>query len=129
MVIPNGLVLRRRGQSERDPFGGPVSVLVLTSGVPGAGYPCAWAVLGTVWAGTAGAGPVSGKWQATKWPGASSRGSGASLAHRSAARGQRVRNRQPDGGLTGDGGSPRRVAVARAAPGSVEGMESSSALV
>jgi hypothetical protein len=47
----------------------------------------------------------------------------------SAARGQRVLNRQPDGGLIGDGGSPRSVALARAAPGSVDGIESSSALV
>ena len=71
---------------------------------------------------------VSGKWQATRWPGNSSRGSGTSSAQRSAARGQRVRNRQPDGGLTGDGGSPRSVVVARPAPGSVDGIESSSAL-
>jgi hypothetical protein len=66
---------------------------------------------------------------ATRWPGNSSRGSGTSAAQRSAARGQRVRKRQPDGGLTGDGGSPRSVVVFRPAPGSVDGIESSSALV
>ena len=77
----------------------------------------------------AGAGSVSGWWQATRCPGASSRGRGTSSAHSSVARGQRVRNRQPDGGSIGDGGSPLMVAVARAAPGSVDGMESSSALV
>ena len=72
---------------------------------------------------------VSGKWQATRCPGRSSRGSGTSTAHRSAARGQRVRNRQPDGGLIGDGGSPSMVAWPAPAPGSVDGIESSSALV
>jgi hypothetical protein len=40
-----------------------------------------------------------------------------------------VRNRQPDGGLIGDGGSPLIVTAARPAPGSVDGIESSSALV
>src|SRR6266567_3489033 len=72
---------------------------------------------------------MRGKWQATRWPGAISRGSGSSVAQRSAASGQRVRNRQPDGGLIGDGGSPLIVAVARPAPGSVDGIDSSSALV
>ena len=54
---------------------------------------------------------------------------GSSSAHRSVARGQRVRNRQPLGGLIGDGGSPWMTELARAAPGSVDGIESSSALV
>ena len=81
------------------------------------------------WPVPAGAAWVSGKWQATRCPGPSSRGCGTSDAHTSCARGQRVRNRQPDGGEIGDGGSPVSVAVARAAPGSVDGIESSSALV
>ncbi len=88
----------------------PFGVLVLISA-----YPWALAVVAAVGDadcdGSRGArlgraGSVSGKWQATRWPGASSLGSGTSLAHRSTARGQRVRNRQPDGGLIGDGGSP-----------------------
>src|SRR5690242_802597 len=54
----------------------------------------------------AGAGTVSGKWQATTCPGASSLGGGSSFAHRSVARGHLVRNRHPLGGLIGDGGSP-----------------------
>ena len=60
-------------------------------------------IAATAWAGAC---SVSGKWQATRWPGASSLGSGTSLAHLSTARGQRVRNRQPDGGLIADGSSP-----------------------
>ena len=47
-----------------------------------------------------------GKWQATWWPGAISRSSGTSSAQRASARGQRVRKRQPEGGLIGLGGSP-----------------------
>ena len=49
---------------------------------------------------------ASGKWHATNWPGAISRICGSSAAHRSCAFGQRVRNRQPLGGATGDGISP-----------------------
>src|ERR1700754_1093455 len=84
---------------------------------------------GTAVPASAGAGSVSGKWQATRWPGASSLGSGTSLAHLSVARGQRGRKRQADGGRIGEGGPPCSVAAARAAPGSVEGIESSSAFV
>src|SRR5581483_1695417 len=68
----------------------------------------------------------SGKWQATEWPVASSLRGGCSSAHRCAARGQRVRNRQPLGGWTGEGGSPAMVVrVLAPAPGT----ESSSARV
>src|SRR4051794_5452502 len=48
----------------------------------------------------------SAKWQETVWPDASSRSSGTSVLHLSSARRQRVWKRQPDGGDTGDGGSP-----------------------
>src|SRR5699024_8375000 len=47
----------------------------------------------------------SGWWQATWCPGAISRISGRSVAQISVARGQRVRNRQPDGGSSGEGSS------------------------
>ena len=47
-----------------------------------------------------------GKWQATGWPWPRSISSGSSIAHMSLAIGQRVRNRQPDGGLIGLGTSP-----------------------
>src|SRR5699024_7419566 len=47
----------------------------------------------------------SGWWQATGCPGAISRISGRSVAQISVARGQRVRNRQPDGGSSGEGSS------------------------
>src|SRR5580704_14344435 len=99
------------------------------------GYPCTLAAGGAaaravpfsadvLSADSAGGGSVSGK-----WPAASSLGLGSSSAHRSVARGHRVRNRQPLGGLIGDGGSPSMTELARAAPGSVDGIESSSALV
>ena len=41
------------------------------------------------------------------WPRPNGRSSGSTSAHSSRARGQRVRNRQPDGGFTGLGSSPR----------------------
>ena len=69
----------------------------------------------------------SGKWQATDCPAASSRMAGSSSAQRGSARGHRVRNRQPLGGLIGDGGSPRMVFLARAC--GLPGTESSSARV
>src|SRR4051812_6724416 len=53
-------------------------------------------------------GALTGKWQAMKWAGAISRINGSSTAHRSWAFGQRVRKRQPDGGLMGEGRSPAR---------------------
>ena len=43
----------------------------------------------------------SGKWQATPCPGARAATGGTSAAHSGCARGQRVRNRQPEGGSTG----------------------------
>ena len=43
---------------------------------------------------------------ATAWPGDISRSSGSMRAHSSMAIGQRVRKRQPDGGLIGVGTSP-----------------------
>lgn len=54
----------------------------------------------------------SGKWQATWRPGPASVSFGSTLAHLSPANGQRVWNRQPDGGFAGDGTSP----AARRAP-------------
>jgi hypothetical protein len=81
------------------------------------------------------AGPAdstSGKWQATVWPVASSRIGGCSATQTSWARGHRVRNRQPLGGWTGDGGSPLIVVGARLVAVlclSVLGTESSRARV
>jgi hypothetical protein len=40
---------------------------------------------------------------------------GSTAAHTSCARGQRVRNRQPEGGNMADGSSPRIAARSRAA--------------
>jgi hypothetical protein len=53
----------------------------------------------------------NGWWQAAWWP-CSLNGSigGCSATHFSVARGQRVRNRQPDGGFIADGSSPRTPA-------------------
>ena len=51
-------------------------------------------------------GPTSGWWQATHCAPAISRSSGTISAHMASARGQRVRKRQPDGGASGEGGSP-----------------------
>src|SRR4051812_2586908 len=48
----------------------------------------------------------SGKCQAKKGPGSASRHSGSSSAQREAARGHRVRKRQPLGGFMGEGNSP-----------------------
>src|SRR5215472_18428125 len=126
-------LFRRRGQGEDLLVGGavvrfkqhakphqPIPFTFAAAGVAGAAgaveAPCA----GTAPA-RAGAGTVSGKWQATTCPGASSLGGGSSFAHRSVARGHLVRNRHPLGELIGDGGSPLMVAEARAAPGSVDG--------
>ena len=49
------------------------------------------------------------KWQATQCPGSSSRQAGTSSAHWARTAGQRVRKRQPDGGVTGLGISPSSV--------------------
>ena len=50
--------------------------------------------------------PTSGWWQATKWSGPISRSCGSSRRHTSVAAAQRVWNRQPGGGSTGEGISP-----------------------
>src|SRR5699024_1411526 len=52
------------------------------------------------------ASPGSMWWHATYWPPPMWRSSGSWCAHNSVANGQRVRNRHPDGGDTGDGSSP-----------------------
>ena len=70
-----------------------------------------------------------GKWQATWWPGAISRISGTSSAQRASARGQRVRKRQPDGGLMGLGRLPGQGGRQRGASGSGSTAEASSAAV
>ncbi len=62
-------------------------------------------------------------------PGPMSRISGTSSAQRDSARGQRVRKRQPDGGLMGLGGSPTSATDVRAASGSGSTAEASSAAV
>ena len=54
---------------------------------------------GLVVATLEGAAACSGKWQAATCPGPNARSGGSSRAHRSWANGQRVRNRQPDGGV------------------------------
>src|SRR5262245_57319358 len=53
--------------------------------------------------------PTSYKWHATRWPGAISRNGGSALEQRGMASGQRVWNRHPLGGLSGDGISPVRT--------------------
>src|SRR5512132_1910956 len=74
--------------------------------------------------------PTSGKWHATYWPAATSRISGSTWAQCSWARGQRVRNRQPDGGSSGDGRSPGTSPDAWAGTvGSGTGIDDSSAAV
>jgi hypothetical protein len=75
--------------------------------------------------------PASGKWHATEWSGSSSRRSGCSVAQMSWARGHLVRNRHPDGGLIGLGGSPLIVprVLTFAASGSGLGIEPNSAAV
>ena len=68
----------------------------------------------------------SGKWHATKWSGPMARICGSSSAHRCWAKGQRVRNRHPDGGLMGDGRSPGsggRAVAGRAGVGLGDGGE------
>jgi hypothetical protein len=52
-------------------------------------------------------GSRSGKWHAAWWPcSVNGRSGGSCSAQISCARGQRVRNRQPDGGLMAEGSSP-----------------------
>lgn len=59
---------------------------------------------------------ASGKWQATEWadPSGMTNG-GSSAAHLSCAFQQRVRKRQPLGGLAGLGGSPTSTICERVA--------------
>lgn len=52
---------------------------------------------------TPGAGSLCGKWQAANWPCGIWRSCGSTSVQICWARGQRVRKRQPDGGLEGDG--------------------------
>src|ERR1700722_20038528 len=54
-----------------------------------------------------------GKWQAGKWPGRGSASGGGVSAQMCAAKGQRVRKRQPEGGSTALGGSPARRSRSR----------------
>src|SRR5262245_41516493 len=51
---------------------------------------------------------------------------GSVETHSSVARGQRVRNRQPDGGATGDGGSPTTSLTWATTSGSGAGMACSN---
>src|SRR5947209_5175218 len=69
--------------------------------------------------------------QATQWPGAISRSSGFVSAHSLTAHTQRVRNRQPLGGLIEDGASPARTILFRRASttGSGAGAAAIKALV
>jgi hypothetical protein len=73
-----------------------------------------------------------GWWQAANRFGRTSRICGTSLAQRSVASGQRVRNRQPLGGSIGEGISPRpRSAFCRSVPvtSSIDGIEETSSRV
>src|SRR5215472_8495730 len=77
-------------------------------------------------------GACSGKWQAAWWLApANARIRGSCWAQISSALGQRVRNRQPDGGVTEDGSSPEIAASPplRASAGSGCGMDRSSPAV
>src|SRR6266550_9090652 len=67
--------------------------------------------------------------QATSWPGEISRNSGSMCAQASIAIGQRVRKRQPDGGLIGVGTSPCKTTRFRFWFGSGMGIAESSAFV
>src|SRR5262245_25645765 len=68
-------------------------------------------------------------WQAAKWLGSISTGTGGVVAHSSVAYRQRVRNRQPDGGLAGSGRSPCSSIGCRWAAGSGSGTADISASV
>src|SRR6476661_5523 len=74
------------------------------------------------------------KWHATSWPGRTSRSCGSSVWHRSglprrSRSQQRVWNRHPDGGLAGDGTSPRSTSRFLRRRGSVSGTADRSATV
>ncbi len=70
-------------------------------------------------------------WQATQWPGATSRHSGTFSAQIFSASQQRVRKRQPEGGFAGLGTSPSRIIRFRfsSTRGSATGTAESSAWV
>ena len=51
-------------------------------------------------------GVCRGKWHAARWPSPKGRSRGSSSLQRGCAKGQRVRNRQPLGGVIADGSSP-----------------------
>jgi len=88
---------------------------------------CGYASVDAACARTAGG--RSRRWQATWWPGSTSRISGSSCEQRVNAWGQRVRKRQPEGGLIGLGTSPLRMMRRRAASGSGTGTADRSASV
>ena len=81
------------------------------------------AATGTISAGAGPVGVCSGKWQAARWPSPKGRNGGSSAAQTSWAKGQRVRKRQPEGGSSGDGSSPRMCSFRRSLwVGSATGM-------
>src|SRR5580658_4208349 len=59
------------------------------------------------WAAAAGSAPGSSSQQALVWPAPAGKAGGSRSAQIGMAYGHRVRNRQPDGGLTRLGGAPR----------------------
>jgi hypothetical protein len=67
---------------------------------------------------------LSGWWQAARWPPEYAANGGSISAQTSVARGHRVRNRQPEGGLIGLGSSPLITVpcLARACSGSGTGI-------
>src|SRR5919107_3188256 len=71
----------------------------------------------------------SAKWQATQCRGSNSLRIGVSRAQRSAANGQRVRKRQPEGGESGLGGSPKIGGRSRRIRGLATGAAARSARV
>jgi peptide/nickel transport system ATP-binding protein len=68
-------------------------------------------------------------WQATWCPASSAPSKGSRAAHTFSANGQRVRNRQPEGGLIGLGGSPCSGGASVRCAGSMLGIAESSARV
>lgn len=72
---------------------------------------------------------VPAKWQAAQWPSTFSSSGGSTWAQICWASGQRVRNRQPEGGLNGLGTSPTSTIRLRLAFGTGSGMAESSAIV
>src|SRR6266849_3688553 len=70
-------------------------------------------------------------WQATARPSSSGIADsvGGTAAHTASAKGQRVRKRQPEGGLIGFGGSPMSGATLVRSRGFIDGIAESSAFV